>query len=269
MTKNAWIPDEISQDRPNPARIYDYLLGGYHNFEADRELANQIIEVFPDVRANSVSHRAFLRRAVNFFDAQGVDQFLDIGSGIPTVGNVHQVAQTANPAARVVYVDVDPVVIAHSALMLKDNHNVIIVQGDLRRPEEILNHTAVRSLLDFVRPLAICITAVLHYLMDDEEAYNAVRSLREAVVPGSYIAISHVSYEGAARETVEQAVRLYQPAADIRVRSRQGIEQFFDGFRFLEPGLVRAPSWRPEGSDGVFFGHPDRYLAFVGVGRKP
>jgi hypothetical protein len=270
MGAKTWIPDEILLDKPNAARMYDYWLGGYHNFEADRIAAEKIAAIVPDVRLNSQANRAFLRRSVNFLVTQGIDQFLDIGSGIPTAGNVHEVAQAANPAARVVYVDIDPVAITHSRAILKDNPNAISILGDVGQPDRILNHVAVKNLLDFSQPLAVMLVAVLHYVTDDEQAYGAVRTLHDALAPGSYVAISHPSFEGAASDVYERAAKLYtKSTAQAGERSSAQIRQFFDGFELVEPGLVRAPLWRPEGPDDVLLDRPERYMGFVGVGRKP
>jgi SAM-dependent methyltransferase len=265
----TWIPDGISIDKPSPARIYDYLLGGYHNFEADRIVAESMIEIYPDMRLGAQAGRAFLRRVVKFLVAQDIDQFLDIGSGIPTVGNVHEVAQAGNPTARVVYVDIDPVAIAHSRAILQDNPNATAIRGDLRQPDQVLTHAEVRNLLDLDQPVGVLLISVLHYLTDDDEAYGAVRALRDAVAPGSYLAIGHASFEGAERETYERVSDDYRKStADNKMRSYAQIQQFFEGFELIEPGLVRPPLWRPEGPDDVFLDQPERLMGFGGVGRK-
>ncbi len=269
MSADMWKPEDVPLDKPNAARIYDYLLGGYHNFEVDRMVAEKMIELYPDMRVSAQANRAFLRRAVRFLATEGIEQFLDIGSGIPTAGNVHEVAQQANPAARVVYVDVDPVAVAHSRSMLQDNPNATIIRGDVGQPAQILNHAEVRKLLDFSRPVGVLLVAVLHYITDDEMAYGAVRTLRDALAPGSYVVVSHASFEGAAPEAYEQISRLYaQSTAQNRVRSRAEIERFFDGFELVEPGLVRCPLWRPESPDDVLLDRPEWFMGFCGVGRK-
>ncbi len=270
MDTKTWSPDETALDKPNPARIYDYLIGGYHNFEADRMVAEKMLALDPEMRLAAQSHRAFLRRTVNFLVAQGLDQFLDIGSGIPTVGNVHEVAQMADPAARVVYVDIDPVAVTHSNAILQDNPNATAIQADVRQPERILNHVEVKNLLDFSQPVGILMLTVLHYVTDDEEAYGAVRTLRDALAPGSYVAISHASLEGVAHDVYERVSRLYaRSTAQNRMRSYAEIQQFFDGFELVEPGLVRTPLWRPEGPGDPLLDRPERIMGFVGVGRKP
>lgn len=270
MSKETWIPDNVAMDRPNPARIYDYNLGGYHNFEVDRIVAKKLDEIYPDMTLGSRANRAFLRRVVRFLAAQGMDQFLDVGSGLPTVGNVHETAQAANPAARVVYVDIDPVAVAHSIAILEGNPNATAIQADARLPHQILDHPEVKRLLDFRRPMGILVVGVLHFLVDDEEAYGAVHTLRDAAAPGSYVAISHLSYDEAPRETAERLDQLgARSSISARARSREEILPFFDGLAWVEPGLVRQPLWRPEGPDDLFLDCPERVLGWGGVGRKP
>jgi hypothetical protein len=248
--------------------MYDYFLGGHHNFEVDRRAADQAIAIYPDFPLLMRVGRAFLRRAVRFLTAQGVTQFLDIGSGIPTVGNVHQLVHEADTTAHVVYVDADPVAVAHSRAILQDDPRVTIIQADAREPEQILNHPETRRLLDLNRPVAVLLVFVLHFI-PDEHAYRVVRVLRDAVAPGSYIAISHGTYEGMPAESLERLVRLYnQTPTPVRVRSRAEFEPFFDGLELVEPGLVYVPLWRPEASDDLFLDQPERSLSFAGIGRK-
>ncbi len=267
MSTDLWGLDEVSLDRPSAARMYDYYLGGYHNFEVDRVVARKVIEIYPDAPLGAQANRAFLRRVVRFLVEQGIDQFLDIGSGIPTAGNVHEVAQQINPAARVVYVDIAPVAVAHSEAILKDNSNATVIQADARRPDRILNHPEVKRLLDLSRPLAVLLLVILPFVPDDEEAYGVVRSLRDALAPGSYIAISHSTYENVPREIIEQTTKLYAEAAyPFKPRSRTQMQQFFAGLEWVEPGLVYAPRWWPEGPDDVFLDQPERSMLLAGVG---
>lgn len=198
--------DDIAADRPNVARIYDYLLGGYHNFEIDRRVAEKVIRDFPDVRLTAPANRAFLGRAVRFLVSQGIDQFLDIGSGLPTVGNVHEIAQATNPAAHIVYVDIDPIAVAHSEAILVGNPSAAAIHGDVRFPQELLDHPVVRQLLDLRRPCAVLLVAILHLIVDDADMYNIVMALRQALSPGSYIVISHTTDEGnQVRPTVKRS----------------------------------------------------------------
>ena len=270
MKTDTWTPDSTPLDRPSSARIYDYLLGGYHNFEIDRMVAEKLLEIYPEARLGSQASRAFLRRVVNFLAGQGIDQFLDIGSGIPTVGNVHEVAQAANPAARVVYVDIDPVAVAHARAMLRDNPNATAIQADARRPDQILNHPEVTGLLDFSQPVAALLLLLLHAIVDDEEAHGIVRTIRNGLAPGSYLAISQATLDKAPPDIVEQTEKLYTgTTSSSKYRSRADILQFFEGLELVEPGLVHIPLWRPEGPDDVFLECPERSLTCGGIGRKP
>jgi hypothetical protein len=269
MNTATWTPDDFLADKPNFARIYDCLLGGYNNFEIDRLAAKRVLEVDPNARLSAHANRAFLRRVVSFLVEQGIDQFLDIGSGIPTRGNVHEVAQKANPAAHVVYVDIDPVAVAHARALLKDNPNAIAIRADARWPDKILDHAEVKGLLDFSRPVAVLLLLIMHSIPDDEEAYGAVRVLRQALTRGSYIAVSHASYDDAPPGVIEKLEKIGADSPTPgKARSRAEILRFFDGLELVEPGLVPTPAWRPEGPDDVFFDHPERSLTFGGVGRK-
>jgi hypothetical protein len=267
---DTWIPSGLQLDVPNSARIYDYILGGYHNFEMDRLVAEKVIEIYPDARRSAQACRAFLRRVVTFLVEQGVDQFLDVGAGIPTVGNTHKVAQNANPAVRVVYVDIDPVAVAHSRAMLQDNPQATAIQGDVQQPQEILNHPEVKGLLDFGRPVAVLLLLILHAVPDDEEAYSAVRTFRAALAPGSYIAISHGTCDNAPPGVIQQMETLSAgTSTPSRYRPRSHVQAFFEGLELVKPGLVYIPLWRPEGPDDIHFDEPERSLAFGGIGRKP
>lgn len=270
MSTDTWIPDGAPLDKPSGARIYDYMLGGYHNFEMDRVVGQKLLEIYPDSRLAAQACRAFLRRVVNFLVEQGIDQFLDIGSGLPTVGNVHSVAQQGNPAARVVYVDIDRVAVAHATAMLENNPNATAIWCDANYPDQILNHAEVKRLLDFSRPAAVLFLTFLHYLVDDDRARNTVRTFRDALISGSYIAISHGTRDNAPPGVIEQTEKLSAlTPTPSRYRSLTEIERFFDGLELVEPGLVYIPLWRPEGPDDVCLDQPERVLTWGGVGRKP
>jgi len=269
MTTPFQAPDEI----PSAARMYDYYLGGYHNFSSDRAAAEAAVAIYPDVPRVAQANRAFLRRAVDFLTAQGIDQFLDLGSGIPTVGNVHEVAQSLNPAARVVYVDIDPVAVTHSASLLADNPNATVIQADGRQAATILNHPEMRRLLDLDRPVAVLLVAFLHFVVDDADVLGLLQGLRAVIAPGSYLAISHVTHEGTLDATTDVRARmtdLYaQTTNAIHPRTHAEISAFFEGFALVEPGLVYTPLWRPDGPDDLFFDQPERSSIYAGVGRKP
>lgn len=270
ITDESWVPDGLSLDKPSSARVYDYWLGGYHNFEIDRVVGDKVKAIYTDAVPATYVARALLRRVVRFFGEQGIDQFLDIGSGIPTVGNVHEAAQAANPDARVVYVDIDPVAVAHARAILVDNPNATAIREDAGRPERILGHPEVTSRLDFSRPIGVLFLAVLHFIVDDDRAYNAVYTVRDAIATGSYIAVSNATYEGAPEGPIRQMQRLYEgQGISSRIRTRAETQRFFEGLELVEPGVVNSPLWRPEGPDDIFLDEPGRSMVFAGVGRKP
>jgi len=242
---------EPSTARPSTgARIYDYLLGGVHNFPADREVAQKVIAALPHVREAALANRAFLGRAVRYFAEQGIDQFIDIGSGIPTQGNVHEIAHAVRPDARVVYVDIDPLAVAQSLDLLAEDDRATAVRGDLREPDAILANPELRRMLDLSRPVGLLLFAVLHFVPDDELAYGVVERLQRELVSGSHFAASH-----GATETVpppEQAQSM-ERAYDQRTmtgagkpRTREEFARFFTGWDVVEPGLVWVPQWRPD-----------------------
>ncbi len=268
MDTKIQIPDEVSLDKPSTARIYDCLLGGYHNFEIDRAMAKKLYKVYPDVGLSAQVNRACLRRVVNFVIEQGVDQFLDIGSGLPTVGNVHDVAHKVNPATRGVYIDIDHIAIAHGKAILEDNPNITAIWGDAGDPEQILDHAEVKRLLDFDRPMAVLFMSVLHFVLDGEQAYRAVRTLRDAVAPGSYIAILYFTTEGGPPGIVEQMQKLLADSLPTAPYTRADIYKFFEGLELVEPGLVYPSLWRPESPADLWVDQPNRCLGFAGVGRK-
>ena len=270
MSENAWSPDDVPLDKPNPARMYDYYLGGYHNFAIDRAAAEQMIAAMPDTRLFMRAGRAFLRRAVTFLAEQGIDQFLDLGSGIPTVGNVHEVAQGINPAARIVYVDIEPIAVRHIEAILQGNPYARVIQADVRQPEVVLHHPQVRELLDFTRPIGVLLSLLIHFLTEDEEALRVVHAYRDGVPSGSYLAMSHPSHEGVERMVTQRGEQVYaRTTTPMKTRSRADIEAFFSGLELVDPGLVLLPLWRPEGPDDILLDEPKRALAFCGVGRKP
>jgi hypothetical protein len=249
------------------ARVYDYLLGGWHNFAVDREMAAQLLTLAPDAADVMRANRAFLRRAVRFIVSEGVTQFLDVGSGIPTVGNVHEIAQKANPATKVAYVDIDPVAVAHSRAMLKGQENTSIVRGDLRKPAAILADPEVQRVIDFSRPVALLIVSVLHFIADEDDPQGATAQLRDALPSGSYFAMSHGAW--ADRQESAQVEELYQrTTSQVIARPADEIAAFFGDVRLVEPGLVFLPAWRPDSPDEVD-DHPERFVSLAGVGRKP
>lgn len=256
------------------ARIYDYHLGGTHHFPADREAAKAVAQMFPLAPALARANRAFLRRAVRYLTQAGMRQFLDIGSGIPTGGNVHEIAQQIAPDARVVYVDIDPVAVSESLEILEGNDGATAVRGDLCDPQAILAHPQVRALLDLNQPVGLLLAAVLHFVPDDNVAYDVVGQLRAALAPGSHLVVSHASADGGDvdQDDVETAQGLYQQktATPFHLRTRSQFERFFSGLDVVAPGVVWLPQWRPAPGDPVDFADdPARSAGLVAVGRVP
>ncbi|GAA5067226.1 SAM-dependent methyltransferase [Streptomyces similanensis] len=268
MERPAWAPRSIDISVPSVARIYDYYLGGSHNFEVDREAARKAMEFLPGLPKIMQANRAFTRRAVRFAVDEGITQFLDIGSGIPTFGNVHEVARAARPGSRVVYVDHDPVAVTHSQAVLAGDDDTDVVAADLRKPRDILESPQLRALIDLNRPVALLLVAILHFVEDTDDPYAAVAELRDALAPGSLLVLTHASYEGIPLppERSEGAVDVYK---DIRnpliMRSRDRIARFFEGYDMVEPGLVPMPLWRPETAPEDE--DPYAFSGFAGVGR--
>lgn len=267
-------PNGSERKPATAARIYDYYLGGTYNFEADREAARAMTAMFPYIPAAAQANRAFLRRAVRHLTGLGVDQFLDIGSGLPTEGNVHEVA----PDARVVYVDIDPDAVSESLEILGANDKVTAIRGDLREVPAILAHPQVRRLLDFDRPIGVLLLAVLHFLTDDDQADASVRRLVGAMAPGSHLVISHATNDfeadivRATEDKLDTARDIYnrQTATPLRLRGRSEISELFRGLEMVEPGLVWLPQWRPEPGDPQDFAtEPYKSGFFVAVGQVP
>ncbi|MGL5857803.1 MAG: SAM-dependent methyltransferase [Angustibacter sp.] len=266
-----WVPAEMDAaelNRPSGARVYDYFLGGFHNFAADRQLADAMARMTPDVGDTMRANRAFLGRVVRYFVAEGITQFLDIGSGIPTVGNVHEVAQQADPTARVVYVDVDPVAVAHSGTMLTDNPNAVVFQADARDDQAILSHPHLRQLLDLDRPVALLMLGVLHFIPDHDDPAGVVARLRRALPSGSYLALVNVTHENQPPEVIEAQRMSERTPTPIYLRSREQLHAQFDGLPLVDPGLVHLPAWRPD-PDGPAPERPERFGALAGVARIP
>lgn len=271
--------DETLQDRnqmpATAARIYDYMLGGVHNFPADQEAARQLIEQFPVVPLAVRANRATLRRMVSYLARIGVRQFLDVGSGMPTQTSVHEVAEQIAPDSRVVYVDIDPVAVAESLDILDGNERVTAVRGDLRSPQTILDNPQLRQVLDFRQPIALLLMGILHFVPDDDRAHSSVTKLIDALPSGSYLAISHLAAETMAvtrtrddsYEIVENIYR-QRTATPLGARSFEQTSQFFARCTLEDPGLVWMTEWRPASEDPQdFVDDPRRCGWWAGLGR--
>jgi SAM-dependent methyltransferase len=249
------------------ARVYDYLLGGKDYFAVDREAAEQAMRINPDVVSTARANRAFLVRATSFLAREaGIRQFLDVGTGMPTNNNIHEVAQSIAPDARIVYVDHDPIVLSHARALLTSAPEGVTdyIEADLREPEKILAEAA--QTLDFSRPVAIMLIAVLHLIVDADDPYDLVRELVDAVVPGSYVVISHVASDIDTGAMISMTNRLNELMEQQAVpRTRQEVADFFAGLDLLQPGLVRVPEWRPASASDATV----RAQMWGAIGRKP
>ncbi|MBL1074736.1 SAM-dependent methyltransferase [Nocardia sp. 2] len=236
--------------KPHPARRYDYWLGGKDNFEADRESADAVAEAFPTVRLAAVENRNFLRRAIRFLTAEaGIRQFLDIGTGLPTAGNVHEIAQGIAPESRIVYVDNDPIVLVHARDLLNSSPQgaTTYLDADLRDPQRILTHPDLLATLDLSRPVALMLVAVLHFITDDQRPYELVRQLSDALPSGSYLAMTHATSDYIDPEDVARTEESNRRSGiPFRLRSSAEFARFFEGFELVAPGIAPVTAWRPE-----------------------
>jgi O-methyltransferase involved in polyketide biosynthesis len=258
-------PAEIDITKAHPARTWDYYLGGKDNFAADREVADQVIAAWPGMRVSARENRKFIGRAVHYLAGEaGIDQFLDIGSGLPTASNVHEVAQAINPAARVVYVDNDPLVLVHARALLTSSPEgkCAYIQADLREPEKILSAPATRETL--------ILAAVVHFLVPEDEPARIIKTLVDALPSGSYVAASHGSTEYGTQEEADVVIRLIQ-ASGVRIAARDSADfgnLVFNGLTLVPPGVVLIPEWRPNPDAGPRPGARE-VGTNAGVARKP
>ncbi|MGF7236730.1 MAG: SAM-dependent methyltransferase [Frankia sp.] len=258
------VPVELNTDVPHIARIYDYWLGGKDNFAADRAVAEQAMAAMPSMTASVKTNRAFLARAVNYLATEaGIRQFLDIGTGLPSANNTHEVAQRAAPSSRIVYVDNDPIVLVHARALLSSTPEgrTSYISGDLRDPDAILSRAA--EILDFTQPVALMLVAVMHCVPDEDDPYSVVRRLAAALAPGSYLVLSHPAADvNPSAGAGNAAARMNQMMpAKVTMRRRDDVARFFDGFELLEPGVVAATQWRTDDSAPT--------AMWAGVGRRP
>ena len=262
------MSNEINSNVPQSARVYDYWLGGKDNFPADRAMGDAIAEQLPTIRTQVRAQRAFLGRTVRFLAAEaGIHQFLDIGTGIPTTGNVHEVAQEANPAARVLYVDNDPIVLAHSRALIPGTHSgtVEFILADLREPEAILADPAVAKTLDLTQPVGLVLIGIMHHLRDQDDPRRIVATLVDALAPGSYLVLSQTTPDFDPEAMAGLAAVSEQGGIPNVPRTLADTEPFFAGLELVEPGLVPLAAWRPDpGTDQ----DPYSVYAYGGVARK-
>ena len=239
----------LDLDQPNAARMYDYYLGGSHNTSADRALAERVLAADPRVRAVARANRSFLRRVVRLLVAGGIRQFLDLGSGIPTAGHVHEIAHTTDPEVKVAYVDNEPVAVSATRRLITDQRNVTITAADLRDVDTVLNAPGVADLLDFGKPVAVLAFSVLHFLPDEANPAGVLAAYREALVPGSYLVLSHIAPTGAASDS--DITSLYQRSSNAAwVRTPDQIAALFPpDMPLVPPGLVPVTDWRPDDLD--------------------
>ncbi|WP_432993723.1 SAM-dependent methyltransferase [Dactylosporangium sp. CA-233914] len=256
-----WFSDGVDITIPNAARAYDYALGGFHNFEVDRKFVEEAARAWPEVIELAYTNREYLGRVVRWLVDAGVRQFLDLGSGIPTLGNVHEVAHELAPTSRIAYVDIDPIAVAHGRRILNDDPRVVTVRADLRDPENIVSHPDILGVLDFAEPVAVLMIAVLHFVEEDPEPPRIIRELSDALVSGSFLAISHgVPAVGAAAGQAAVSRMYRRTPTAFRARPAEQIATWLQGWDLVPPGIVPINSWRPEPED-----RRGRPVAAVGV----
>jgi hypothetical protein len=271
--EDSGAPPGVDPTKPSPARIYDYVLGGVRNFPVDREAAERIRAQSPDLEDAAWVNRGFHQRAARWMAERGIRQFIDIGSGLPAHGSTHDVVQSIAPRSRVVYVDNDPIVRAYAGELLADDGTTAVISADLREPDSVLNDPAGRALLDLEEPAGLLITAVLHFVADDCDPWGLVARYADALAPGSYLALSHITHEGLPPRLVQAGEEVYAQAQGIYPRSRAETERFFAGLEILppypggEPAVTHIGLWGAESpeladSDGS-------HWWFGGVARRP
>jgi O-methyltransferase involved in polyketide biosynthesis len=274
MATDTPVPPGVDPTKPNVGRMYDLVLGGTNYFEADVKAVEAIRQFVPETEDIVWANRGFLQRATKWLAEHGIRQFIDVGAGLPTRNNTHEAAQAVGPDARVVYVDIDPMIVAHGRDLLKDTPHTVFIQGDLRDPDGILNHPEVRELIDFDEPVAMVLAAVLHFVSDDDDPWGLVARYMAPLVSGSYLALSHATYDRIHPEVIERFRRVYDNANEqAHFRSKPDVERFFDGLEIVPPydgappvvtfsGLWDAEEPADADSDG------SRWI-YCAVARKP
>jgi hypothetical protein len=271
VSQAGWIPPNIDLDRASPARVYDYLLGGGWNFAADRMVAQQALQAMPWVRDLARYNRQFLGRAVRYCATEGVGQFLDLGSGMPTATSLHEMARQIDQTSRVVYVEKEPVAVAHSELILASVTGTGVIEADMCAVEDVLDNPVTRDLFDFSEPIAVVMASSLHYVLDADQAAKTVAAYLDATVPGSFLVLSHISdnqEDGSAE--IKGLVELSKTTSAAGVaRSRQWIEGLLAELEVVEPGVVYTSQWRPEDRLRLVTDLPAHASLLAAVARKP
>jgi len=260
------MPPEIDTTRPSVARVYDAVLGGKDNFAVDRAIAEETVRLMGDGGRGARLNRAVLGRAVRFMAGEGISQFLDLGSGLPTVQNTHEIARGVNPRARVVYADNDPSVYLHARALLAGDAAAAVVLADVTEPDRLLAMPEVTSVIDFSQPAGLILNSVIHHILDEEDPYGAVARYKDALAPGSYLQITH--FCDAAPEAAASVRVLRENLGRGQIRGREEIARFFDGFELVEPGLVFLSQWRPDDPVRLPL-DVGSLLMLAGVARKP
>ena len=275
MAETEQVPAGVDPTRPSPARMYDYMLGGTRNLQVDRDATERFLAHYPDLLDAASANRGFLRRAARLMaQTHGIRQFIDIGSGLPTQNNTHETVHQVAPAARVVYVDLDPMVLIYARELLTDDGTTAVVQADLRDPDTVLADLDVRRLIDFSQPVGLLMTAVLQFVADASDPWALVARYMQAVVPGSYLALSHITGDKLSARSVQTGVQVYQAATEsAHPRTKAEIARFFAGLELVppyagaEPGLANVGQW---GAEDPAVANSDGAQAFYcGVARKP
>jgi len=274
MAAEPHVPPGVDPSVPSPARIYDYILGGSYNYPADRVVAERALAAVPEVRDIMLANRGFHGRAARWMAEQGVDQFIDIGSGLPTVRNTHETVRRVIPGARVAYVDIDPMVAAYAGELLTDPENTRVIIADARDPDGVLGDPEITDLIDFARPAGFLITAVLHFVTDEQDPWRIISRYLAALAPGSYLALSHATGDKAPPRSVEAGRRTYANASQqLHFRSRAEVARFFDGLELVpayqgaRPGLAYLGEWGAE--DPLLADSDGSRWAYCGVARRP
>jgi hypothetical protein len=253
MTEAQQVPPGVDPDTPSPARLYDYYLGGTENFQADRDAAEQIRALMPELADAAWANRGFHQRAARWLaGTPEIRQFLDIGSGLPTQNNTHQAVHKVAPDARVVYVDNDPLVQVHASALLADAGNTRFITADARDPESVLGHPQTRELIDFGQPVGLLMTAVLHFVADGSEPHGLVARFMAELAPGSYLVLSHITADQKPPAAVQAILGIYANATEqIHMRTRAEVERFFDGLELIPPYPGAAPAMTYVGEWGA------------------